>query len=32
MVQGEQDGSQALDDLQDSLVTYATEQGFTVAK
>ena len=32
MVQGEQDGGQALDDLQASLETYATEQGFTVAK
>ncbi|TFC03788.1 ABC transporter substrate-binding protein [Cryobacterium mannosilyticum] len=32
MVQGEQDGSKALDDLQASLVKYATEQGFTVAK
>ncbi|TFB55115.1 extracellular solute-binding protein [Cryobacterium sp. TMT1-62] len=32
MVQGEQDGSQALDDLQATLVKYAAEQGFTVAK
>jgi multiple sugar transport system substrate-binding protein len=31
MVQGEKDGDQALDDLQDSLTTYATEQGFTVS-
>ena len=30
MVQGEKDSAQALDDLQDSLVKYATEQGFTV--
>jgi multiple sugar transport system substrate-binding protein len=31
MVQGEKDGAQALDDLQGSLETYATDQGFTVA-
>ncbi|MET1018748.1 MAG: extracellular solute-binding protein [Microterricola sp.] len=30
MVQGEKDAAQALDDLQDSLVKYAGEQGFTV--
>ena len=30
MVQGEKDAAQALDDLQDSLVEYASEQGFTV--
>jgi ABC-type glycerol-3-phosphate transport system substrate-binding protein len=32
MVQGEKDGSQALDDLQDALTTYATDQGFTVTE
>ncbi|WP_448062130.1 ABC transporter substrate-binding protein [Cellulomonas hominis] len=32
MVQGETDASKALDNLQDSLVTYAKEQGFTVAE
>ncbi len=30
MVQGERDSDTALDDLQDSLTTYATDQGFTV--
>jgi multiple sugar transport system substrate-binding protein len=30
MVQGEKDSDQALDDLQDTLTKYATEQGFTV--
>jgi multiple sugar transport system substrate-binding protein len=30
MVQGEKDGATALDDLQDTLTKYATDQGFTV--
>lgn len=30
MVQGERDSDQALDDLQDALVKYAKDQGFTV--
>ncbi|WNM27090.1 extracellular solute-binding protein [Demequina capsici] len=32
MTQGQKDASQALDDLQSSLVQYATEQGFTVTE
>lgn len=32
MVQGEKDSSAALDDLQETLVQYATEQGFTVTE